>query len=190
MSFDFSNKTILLVDDMTPMLNLTRNLLGVMGFQHIYTASNGREAFELFKEYSPDIILTDLIMKYCDGIELASLVRKHPDSPNPMVPILLMTGMSSKLSAEKARDMGITEFLVKPFASRDLYRRIQYAFENPRDFIRGGEYFGPDRRRKSITGFGKPKRKDDFSTAQHSQSTDSDAIQAILGRLHNEAHTV
>ena len=59
-----------------------------------------------------------------------------------------------------ARDIGTTEFLVKPFTAGDLARRIAHVITKPRDFVKAPEYFGPDRRRKFTDGFRGPFKRD------------------------------
>jgi two-component system chemotaxis response regulator CheY len=121
MAYALDKAKILIVDDMKPMLALMTSVLQIFGFKHIWTATNGDEAFPIVAKENPDLIITDWMMTPMDGLEFARLVRKSPMTPNPYVPIMMMTGFSSKFRVETARDTGITEFLVKPFSSRDLY---------------------------------------------------------------------
>lgn len=99
-------------------------------------------------------------MKPMDGISFTRIVRNDPASPNPYVPVILMTGFSEKRRVLQARDAGVTEFLVKPFNAHDLYKRIVQVIERPRQFVRAEDFFGPDRRRKKTPGFLGPFRRD------------------------------
>ncbi|MCD8497998.1 MAG: response regulator [Alphaproteobacteria bacterium] len=148
MPYKLNSVRILLIDDMRSMLTLTKSVLGIFGFKDIYMASNGEEGFDMVMEHDPDLIITDWMMEPVNGLEFSERVRRDPMTPNPYVPIIMMTGFSSKLRVEQARDAGITEFLMKPFSSRDLYTRIHTIIEKPRQFVDSGEFFGPDRRRK------------------------------------------
>ena len=161
MAYDLDHVKVLLVDDMQSFLSMTKSVLQTFGFKHIFTAQNGEEAFELVKEHNPDFILTDWIMDGMDGVELTKKIRTDPMSPNPYVPIIMMTGFSSKLRVEEARDSGITEFLVKPFTAKDLYSRVFQIIEKPRQFVSASEFFGPDRRRKMGADYDGPRRRDD-----------------------------
>ena len=49
-----------------------------------------------------------------------------------------------------ARDLGMTEFLAKPFSPKLIYLRLRIIAEQPRSFVRTGDFFGPDRRRRQI----------------------------------------
>ena len=78
-----------------------------------------------------------------------------------MVPVILMTGYSAQPRIENARDLGVTEFLVKPFSASDLARRIAYVINKPRDFVDSEQFFGPDRRRRKDEDYGGPQRRGD-----------------------------
>ncbi len=175
MAYKFANAKILIVDDMVPMQTLLRSLLNVFGFNDIEVARNGEEGFEKFCSFKPDLILTDWIMDPIDGIEMTKMIRKNEQSTNRFVPIILMTGYSSRMRVEEARDMGITEFVVKPFAARDLFAKIEHIIERPRQFVDTNEFFGPDRRRRRKDDFeGNKKRVSDFRTRRTRPFTDDD----------------
>lgn len=147
MTYQFEQISVLVVEDVLPMALMMRSVLETFGVRKIHLARNGDEGFEMFCRHAPDIILADWMMKPVDGIALTRMIRGRKDSPNPFVPIILMTGFSEKKRVMQARDAGVTEFLVKPFVARDLYKRIVQVTERPRQFVRSADYFGPDRRR-------------------------------------------
>ena len=165
MSYQLKNAKILIVDDVIPMQTLLRSILGTFGFKDIEVADNGQDGFEKFCRYNPDLVLTDWMMEPVNGIEMVERIRKDPLSPNRFVPVMLMTGFSSRLRVEHARDIGITEFIVKPFTARDLFTKIEYVIEKPRQFVDTKAFFGPDRRRrKNVEYSGPPKRASDSET--------------------------
>jgi len=189
MAYKLDNVRILVVDDMQPMLDLTKAILNIFGFQHVYTANNGQKAFELVCSKEPDLIITDWIMEPMDGLELTKMIRNDKRSPDPFVPIIMMTGFSSKLRVEAARDAGITEFLVKPYTSEDLYRRVHQIVEKPRQFVEASEFFGPDRRRRMDTNYNGPsKRADDKEKSDTDPYTDE--FKDILKTLKEEASSI
>jgi two-component system, chemotaxis family, chemotaxis protein CheY len=188
MPYALDKAKILIVDDMKPMLSLTTSVLKIFGFRNISTAVNGEEAFQIVCKEDPDLIITDWMMEPMDGLELSKLIRKSPMSPNPYVPILMMTGFSSKLRVEGARDTGITEFLVKPFSSRDLFSRVVQIIERPRQFVDAGTFFGPDRRRRLVRDYEGVRRRDDDQAASKSDAgEDQKKIMDILGKLRDDA---
>ncbi len=160
MAYDFSDVSVLVVEDNQPMVDLLKSLLNTYGFERVITARNGDEGFEAFCKESPDLVITDWMMKPGDGISLARRMRNDPMSPNQFVPVILMTGFSERRRVMQARDAGVTEFLVKPFNARDLYRRIAQIIEKPRQFVRSEDFFGPDRRRKKEKDYNGPDRRE------------------------------
>jgi CheY-like chemotaxis protein len=156
MTYKFSNISVLVVEDNQPMLEITKSLLTTFGVGHVATAVNGEAGFSKYCEYGNDIIIADWMMRPIDGIELTRRVRSDPASPNPYVPIILMTGFSERRRVIEARDGGVTEFLVKPFNARDLYKRLVQVIERPRQFVRSDDFFGPDRRRVVLKPVLKP----------------------------------
>lgn len=162
MSYRFETLKVLVVEDNQPMLELTKSLLQTFGIGNIFTAMDGETGYNVFCLRNPDLVIADWMMQPCDGISLSRRIRNDQRSPNQYVPIILMTGFSEKRRVIAARDAGITEFLVKPFNARDLYRRIVQIIEKPRQFVRSEDFFGPDRRRKSTNVYSGPlRRKDD-----------------------------
>lgn len=160
MAYKFQNSRILVVDDMPPMQSLMRSLLNVFGCHDVQVVENGEKAFKTLCQYDPDLVLTDWIMEPMDGIELTKKIRTDPRSPNRFVPVILMTGFSSRMRVEKARDIGITEFLVKPFTAKDLYAKIEHIIEKPRQFVEAASFFGPDRRRRNDSDYEGPQRRE------------------------------
>jgi CheY-like chemotaxis protein len=186
MAYDLSTTKILIVDVMAPMLGLTKSILNIFGFKLIYLAHNADEAKKIIIQKDPDLIITDWIMEPMDGLEFTKNIRKDPMTPNPYVPVIMMTGFSSKLRVEAARDCGITEFLVKPFTAKDLYNRIIQIIEKPRQFVDSGAFFGPDRRRKFIVDYSGPRRRDVDKEAKNPSEKEKSAID-ILKKLRSEA---
>lgn len=152
--------SVLVVEDNLPMLDITKSLLLTFGVGQVHTAHNGEMGFENFCTHKPDIVIADWMMKPMDGISFTRKIRNDPHSVNPYVPVILMTGFSERRRVLQARDAGVTEFLVKPFNARDLYKRLAQVIERPRQFVRSDDFFGPDRRRKSELPYGGPLRRD------------------------------
>lgn len=159
MSYQFQNITVLIVEDNQPMLELAKSIMLAFGVKNVIPAKHGEDGFKKFCEHNPDIVIADWMMKPMDGISLARRIRNDPVSPNKFVPFVLMTGFSEKRRVMQARDAGVTEFLVKPFTARDLYKRLYQIIERPRQFVRSDDFFGPDRRRKSAGNFPGPYRR-------------------------------
>jgi two-component system, chemotaxis family, chemotaxis protein CheY len=160
--FNFELLRVLVIEDNTHMRALLRSLMHAMGIEHITDRTDGAAGYEELRAQHFDFAVTDLSMKPVDGIEFTRLVRTAPDSPNPYVPIVMVTGHTERALVEAARDAGVTEFLAKPITAQNLYLRIAEIVERPRSFVRSASYFGPDRRRRRDRIFEGPhRRKDD-----------------------------
>lgn len=155
---------ILLVDDNQHMRLLLIEILRAIGVRQVYEAMDGSEALAILRSTAIDVVFTDLSMNGLDGIDFVNLVRNSPDSPNPFVPIVMITGHSTERRVNEARNAGVNEFLVKPVTARGVIHRLTLLIENPRPFVRAGDYFGPDRRRRDDPRYqGERRRADDKS---------------------------
>ena len=150
---------ILLVDDNHHMRVLLTEILRAIGVKHVYEANDGAEALQVMRSNPIDIIMSDLAMQPLDGIDFVRLLRNSPDSPNPMAPVIMITGHSTHRRVQEARDVGVNEFLSKPVTARGVLERIAQVVDNPRAFVRTGQYFGPDRRRRADPNYTGPKRR-------------------------------
>lgn len=156
--------SFLIADDCAPTRQLVRAILRGFGITMVREAESGDEAMQAIQARLPDVLITDWAMEPMTGLQLTKLIRTHQDSPNPFMPIIMMTGYSARDRVFRARDAGVTEFLVKPVSPRGLFSRIQAIVEKPRPFIRVGAYFGPDRRRRKEHWDGEERRGRDGST--------------------------
>jgi CheY-like chemotaxis protein len=170
MPFDFKKLTVLVVEDTAPMRKLMTSVLETLGVGRVFNADNGERGFEVFKRENPDIVIADWHMTPMSGIELTHEIRTNMMSPNRMAPIVLVTGYSALNRVSEARDVGVTEFLVKPFSANDLAKRLAYVINKPRDYIDCKTYFGPDRRRRSTPDYRGPKRRAEDNATDHEQT--------------------
>ncbi len=143
------NIKILIVDDQDFIRSLLRQMLGVLGCRQVYDAVDGKEAWEVLGIRKPDMVIVDWEMTPMDGVEFTRMVRNNSGSPNPYVPIIMMTGHSELDHVSMARDAGIHEYVTKPVSPKALFSRITSVIEHPRAFVRNTTYFGPDRRRRT-----------------------------------------
>jgi two-component system chemotaxis response regulator CheY len=150
---------ILLVDDNHYMRILLAEILRAIGVVHIYEANDGAEGLQMMRDYPIDVVLTDLSMQPLDGIDFVRLLRNAPDSPNQLAPVIMITGHSTFARVNEARDAGVSEFLAKPLTARGVIERLHQAIEHPRRFVRSGDYFGPDRRRRVDPTYSGPRRR-------------------------------
>jgi CheY-like chemotaxis protein len=164
---NFEKLSVLVVDDNPHMRAVLRTLLDCAGIQQVREAADGSEALKALGECTIDLVLTDMVMKPMDGIAFTRKVRNADGSPNPFLPIIMITGHADRARVMQARDAGVTEFLAKPLTSRNLFAHIAGIVERPRSFVRCAGYFGPDRRRRNAENFAGPwRRKDDLERVE------------------------
>lgn len=142
------NIQVLIVDDEKMIQRLVYDVLAQLGFRQITVASSGRQAIKLVATKPFDFIISDWRMQDLDGIDLIEFVRKAPESQCPHVPVILLTGNTEAHYVLRARDAGVNEYLIKPFAAEQLVKRIRSIIERPRPFVEAKNYRGPDRRHR------------------------------------------
>jgi CheY-like chemotaxis protein len=157
---------ILLVDDNHHMRVLLAEILKAIGVRQIYEAGDGTQGLQMMKNHAIDIIMTDLSMQPLDGIDFVRLLRKSPDSPNPMCPVIMITGHSTISRVNEARDAGVNEFLTKPLTARGVLERVSQIVNHPRPFVKSADYLGPDRRRRADPNHQGPMRRETDGGAQ------------------------
>jgi len=157
---DFSRITVLVVDDSHYIRSLVRSFLEGFGVADVIEAVDGRDGFMACIEEDPDIVITDWNMGETSGLDLVYLIRWSEKSPNPFVPIIMLTGYTERERIEQARDAGISGYLAKPLTAANLYRRLCAAANDRRSFIKDDEFFGPDRRGKLKDDYEGPERRE------------------------------
>lgn len=140
------NLRILLVDDEQLIVRLVNDVLTHLGFNALTICRNGLEGMEQARQQNFDMIITDWRMPDIEGIELIQFIRRSGECPNPRVPIIMLTGNTETSYILRARDAGVTEYMIKPFSAQELARRIKVIIERPRRFVESPNYVGPDRR--------------------------------------------
>jgi PAS domain S-box-containing protein len=118
------SERILFVDDEEALVTLSERMLRSLGY-NVTVETNGIEALDLFRAQPDafDLIITDYTMPHMTGIELAREILRI----RPAIPIILCTGFSAGVNAEKAREAGIREFAMKPLIMSTISEAIRKA---------------------------------------------------------------
>lgn len=158
--YDFARLKVLVVDDSRPMRSLIKTFLSGFGVRELFEAPDADEAFKIVCDIDPDIVITDWRMPPTDGIDLVERIRNDEDTPNPYLPIIMLTGFTELHRVKQARDAGVTAFLAKPISTAALYKRFCTVIDDQRPFVHVGDFFGPDRRarRKGESFTGRERR--------------------------------
>ena len=88
-------------------------------------AENGQVAVDLLAENQFDLVLMDIQMPVMNGIEATKVIRKSYN-----IPIIALTANASKQEADRCIEVGMNEYLSKPFQPEDLYQKIMECMTN------------------------------------------------------------
>jgi DNA-binding response OmpR family regulator len=180
-TYNLERLNILIVDDNKHMQILLKEVLRAFGVRNVRTSDDGADAFKEMKVFAADIVICDWSMQPLDGLDFVRLVRTASDSPNPTVPIIMLTGHTEMHRIVEARDSGVNEFLAKPVSAEGLYKRIVSIVESPRKFIKSPRYVGPDRRRHK-GHFDGPERRRPEAGGRGSAGLSQDDVAALFAR--------
>lgn len=160
--------SILIVDDSSFVRMMMAEILRALKVGRVVLASDGGEAIGILKQASKnkaaagvlgfDIIMSDFLMSPINGAMLLRWVRQHEESPDRFVPFIMVSGAADSDKVRESRDLGVTEFLAKPFSVKSVADHILTAIDGPRTFIFSSDYFGPDRRRQKRPWSGTERR--------------------------------
>lgn len=95
-------------------------------FKEVFVAKDGEEAFELFEEKKPDLLIFDICMPKMDGIEVLNKIRKS----NKAIPIIVLTAHTEETYLFRAIELNITRYLLKPFSKDALLDAIKTCILN------------------------------------------------------------
>lgn len=113
-------KNILIVDDEKAIVKMLELMLKKEGFQHIYTAHSGREAFTILEKTNIDIIILDVMLPDCSGFELCPKIREKTNAY-----ILFLTAKVSDLDVLTGFATGGDDYVTKPFNPLEIAARIK-----------------------------------------------------------------
>ena len=114
-----ANERILLVDDDPGIMAAVKHSLSTYGYK-MTTANDGVEALAAFERELPDLILLDLVMPGCDGLEVCQRIREYSTTP-----IIVLSIKGSEADIVSVLDLGADDYLVKPFRLAELLARVR-----------------------------------------------------------------
>lgn len=141
---------VLILDDNKFMRMVVENLCRGLGLGQVTQTETVEEAIEVLSGTPIDLVITDWHMEPTDGLDFVKFLRNDENSPNPYVPIIMLTGHGDRERVCEARDAGVNMFMAKPVSAKALYERLVWMINHPLPFIRTRQYFGPDRRRRDV----------------------------------------
>ncbi|AWM32700.1 MULTISPECIES: response regulator [Hymenobacter] len=119
-----STKTVLIAEDSSVILNLTRKILELQKYK-IVLARNGGEVIKQLEANPVDCVLMDINIPVMDGMECTRVIRRHPDPAINQLPVIAITGNANNYSMEQFREAGVTDYLPKPLDFDALVRVVK-----------------------------------------------------------------
>ena len=113
------HRRILVVDDEPQITRVLRTSLTSQGYD-IRVANNGETALEILKDWTADLVITDLAMPVMDGVELCRRVRAKSE-----VPIIVLSVRGEERTKVQALDVGADDYVTKPFGINELLARVR-----------------------------------------------------------------
>ena len=113
------HRRILVVDDETQITRVLRTSLSSQGYD-IRVANAGETALEIMKDWTPDLVITDLSMPNMDGLELCRRLR-----PKAKFPIIVLSVRGEERTKVQALDAGADDYVTKPFSIEELLARVR-----------------------------------------------------------------
>jgi two-component system chemotaxis response regulator CheY len=117
---------VLVVDDMSTMRRIIKNVLKQIGFSDLVEAENGQDALKKLKAGDIGFIVSDWNMPVMQGIDLLRAVRADADLKH--LPFLMVTAETQKDNIIEAVQAGVSNYVVKPFTAEALQAKLEKIF--------------------------------------------------------------
>ena len=115
-------KSILLVEDDEYLVNIMAKVLEEEGYR-VHKSLSAEEALRFCREYTPDLIISDVKMGEMDGFAL--LEKIHTIATLKHIPFVFLTALQQSFGVRKASELGATAYITKPFELDDFIRAIK-----------------------------------------------------------------
>lgn len=112
-------KRILVIDDEYQITRVLKRSLGAHRYD-VRTAADGESGLELFRDFDPDLVITDLSMPEMSGIDVCRAIRKHSRTP-----IIVLSVKGEEQTKVAALDAGADDYITKPFGMEELLARVR-----------------------------------------------------------------
>ena len=110
---------ILVIDDEAQITRVLRAALSAQGYD-VRTANDPDEGLRVFRDWSPDLVITDLMMPTMSGVEVCRMIRTRSTTP-----VLVLSVREHERSKVEALDAGADDYVTKPFSIQELLARVR-----------------------------------------------------------------
>ena len=117
---------VLIAEDEETIVESLSFLMEKEGYD-VSVATDGRTAISMIARDIPDMVLLDVMMPVCDGFEVVRAMRK--DSHTSQIPIMMLTAKTREVDRRKGLELGVDDFVTKPFSTRDVVSRVKALLE-------------------------------------------------------------
>ncbi len=121
------NMKILVVDDMVTMRRIVKNILKQLGFANVDEAENGQEALQKLRTDTFGFVVSDWNMPVMTGIDMLRAIRA--DEKIKATPVLMVTAEAQQSNLVEAVQVGVNNYVVKPFTAETLQEKITKIFK-------------------------------------------------------------
>lgn len=128
MSLIDTSLKVLVVDDMSTMRRIVKNVLKQIGFSDLTEAENGQDALTKLKGGGFGLVVSDWNMPVMLGIDLLRALRADPELKN--LPFLMVTAEAQNENIIEAVQAGVSNYVVKPFTAEALQGKLEKIFAN------------------------------------------------------------
>jgi DNA-binding response OmpR family regulator len=147
---------VLIVEDEPAQLELTKKALSLHGAFQVTHGTSGQEAFKRLNEEVPDLILLDLGLPDCDGLDVCRRLKE--EERFRWIPVIMLTGRSTVVDKITGLEVGADDYLTKPCDPGELVARIRAVLRRKQalgpvtDYDKGGLKISADRRQVWVNG--------------------------------------
>ena len=127
--FAGSDTVVLVVEDDQTTRELVVRLLTLMGAAEVLVAEEGGQGLRLACERQPDLVICDIEMEPVDGLAFLGGLRASLKPGVATIPVVLFTSTQQSETAQKAKELGVTGFMVKPFNPKGFATYVLGALE-------------------------------------------------------------
>jgi len=121
------NMKIMVVDDMSTMRRIVKNILKQLGFSNVEEAENGQEALTKLKAERYGFVVSDWNMPVMTGIDMLRAIRA--DEQLKAIPVLMVTAEAQQKNLVEAVQAGVSNYIVKPFTAETMQEKLAKIFK-------------------------------------------------------------